>query len=771
MRGRASSSRRQRAGAAVVPNRSGSGRSSTNGSSSNSNGSSSLFHSHSQSVIKSNESGGGGGKPKWLPSWRKLRRCLLQPYSLEHPPSLDPSADPSPPTRQSPSCGSDDDHSAHHDHDDDHSSRHPNNVLSSPVSLASSSSSSSSSCSSPPPPPPPPPLEDNHESRFKNLAHPLAEADEEEGTSDIGLDRDGALRDSAERMEPQRAESGAQLESHEPVAIKAPESSAAPEDADSPAPAEEAIGGSPTTLLSSTECNTTAALAAPATTTSAKPGPVRRTITEAPARSRLSASVPTPNSSLVAPDLKSHSNPKSAAAHDSTNALEEPGPRAAAAPRPTMVRRGCSVPVLGAAPPTATKQPLSPTSARLSLLPPKAPLTSSGGAANRPSIVARRISSTATTGAGPMRPRLGSSGCESNLTSSSRHRRSNNSFEFSVDSLQMIRDGDANDPDDNINDSSTRNLVDPRGRQVSENSWSTMPVMSIQIGTLERDCSEIVSDDFWEVDSLIMSSDGEDEDNDGMTIPEGAGHPANGYDTVDDDDDDEEDSDKDNGVSPSPTSIMDDVESRGKEVQDGAGLPDWMLQWAQQPAPGQQDDGAEDAASAPYLTEEPTYLPSGPKPEGCALATYVDVSMGEGQGDSTLEDGVRLVQVLAGKLVVEGKWELELNRDTRIQPICVEDDPHRVVLVRHDDKEWKLRPVPFIAVRGGGFRRAPIKSRSGGAAVVSSEGWDDATHYDADWSVGPGPAVNDDSQQCVAALHLVFLLDAICRQRQVKGSQ
>jgi hypothetical protein len=75
---------------------------------------------------------------------------------------------------------------------------------------------------------------------------------------------------------------------------------------------------------------------------------------------------------------------------------------------------------------------------------------------------------------------------------------------------------------------------------------------------------------------------------------------------------------------------------------------------------------------------------------------------------------------------------------------------------------------PVIAVRGGGFRRAPSKSRSGGAAVVSSEGWDDATHYDADWSVGPSPAVDDDSQQCEAALHLVFLLDAICRQRQVQ---
>lgn len=334
----------------------------------------------------------------------------------------------------------------------------------------------------------------------------------------------------------------------------------------------------------------------------------------------------------------------------------------------------------------------------------------------------------------------------------------------------MIRDGDLAD-DPNNNHSSTRDVGDPRGRQVSENSWSTMPVASIQIGSLERDCSEMVSDDFWEVDSLIMSSDGEDEEGeaDGEAFPEGVDHPSNGYDTVEDDEDYDSDTDKDNGVSPSPTSIMDDVDSRSKQAQDGAGLPDWMLQWAQQPAPHEQDDGAKEATSVPPLTEEPTYLPSGPKLEGCPLSTYVEVSMGEFQGDSTLGDGcVRLVQVIAGKLVVEGKWELELNRDTRIQPFCVEDDPHRVVLVRHGDQEWRLNPVPVIATRDGRFRRAPIKSKSGGAAAVaSSEGWDDATHFEADWSVGPSPAVDDDSQQCEAALHLVFLLDAICRQRQV----
>jgi hypothetical protein len=784
MRGRASSSRRQRGGAAVVPNRSGlptsgSGRSSNN---INNNGSSSssgsgLFHSHSsaQSATKSD-----GGKPKWLPSWRKLRRCLLQPYSLELPPSLDPSSDPSVPTR-SPSCGSDGDHSAHDD-DDEQTTHNPNNILSSPLSLASSSSSSS--LSAPPPPPPPPPMED---CRFKNLAHPLAE--EEEVGSHQSSDRDVALRDSAERMEPQRADSRMQAEeSLEPEAIKFDEnqvSSTAVESVPEAASAAEAIGGS-STSLPRTAFDTTAAAAA------AKPGPVRRTFTEAPARARLSASVPTPTtpSSVVAPDLKLESHPVRTAARDSTDASDGPAPRAAAAaaPRPTVVRRGCSVPVMGAAPATATKQPLSPTSARLSLLPPKAPLTSSSGggaaaAANRPSIVARRISSTATGGGagGPMRQRLGSSGGESNLTSSSRHRRSNNSFEFSVDSLQMIRDADANeDPNysSNVNNNNARNMGDPRGRQVSENSWSTMPVASIQIGSLERDCSEMVSDDFWEVDSLIMSSDGEDDEDGeaiGETIPEGGDRPFNGYDTAEDDDDndDEEESDvdKDNGVSPSPTSIMDDVESRGKQAQDGAGLPDWMLQWAQQPTPHGQDNDAEGAASVPPLAEEPTYLPGGPKPEGCALSTYVGVSMGESHDDSTRDDGrVRLVQVIAGKLVVEGKWELELNRDTRIQPICVEDDPHRVVLVRQGDQEWRLNPVPVIATRDGGFRRALIKSRRGGgaaAAVVSSEGWDDATHFEADWSVGPSPDIDDDSQQCEATLHLVFLLDSICRRSQV----
>jgi hypothetical protein len=779
MRGRASSSRRQRGGASVVPNRSGlptngsGGRSSNNNSNNGSSSSgSSLFHSHSssQSAIKSD-----GGKPKWLPSWRKLRRCLLQPYSLELPPSLDRSSDPSVPTR-SPSCGSDGgDHSAHdHDDEDDHTTHNPNNILSSPLSLASSSSSSSSSS---PPPPPPPPIEEN-------LAHPLAEAEgeEEEEGSNQTSDRDVALRDSADRVEPQRADSRAQAEeSLEPKAIKfdeLQESRTAVASVPEAAPAAEAIDGSSTSLLR-TAFDATAA-------TTAKPGPVRRTITEAPARARLSASVPTPTttSSVVARNLKLESHPTRTAAHDSTDASEGPAPRAAA-PRPTMVRRGCSVPVMGAAPPTATKQPLSPTSARLSLLPPKAPLTSSSGggaaAANRPSIVARRISSTATGGAGgPMRQRLGSSGGESNLTSSSRHRRSNNSFEFSVDSLQMIRDADANDSSNNNNNinNNTRNMGDPRGRQVSENSWSTMPVASIQIGSLERDCSEMVSDDFWEVDSLIMSSDGEDGEADGETIPEGADRPFNGYDTVDDNDDDndeeESDVDKDNGVSPSPTSIMDDVESRGKQAQDGAGLPDWMLQWAQQPTPHRQDGDAEDAASVPPLTEEPVFLPSGPKPEGCALSTYVEVSMVESHDDSTRDDGrVRLVQVIAGKLVVEGKWELELSRDTRIQPICVEDDPHRVVLVRHSDQEWRLNPVPVIATRDGGFRRAPTKSRRGGGAaapVVSSEGWDDATHFEADWSVGPSPAIDDDSQQCEATLHLVFLLDSICRQSQVQGS-
>jgi hypothetical protein len=313
------------------------------------------------------------------------------------------------------------------------------------------------------------------------------------------------------------------------------------------------------------------------------------------------------------------------------------------------------------------------------------------------------------------------------------------------------------------------------GRQLSDNSWSTMPMSSIRIGSLERDCSELVSDDFWEVDSLIMSSD-DGEDNEEQEEGHQAKEEPEDAAGEDDDDDAEEDDNTAGGndkLSPSPTSVVDDVDGRRKTLEAGAdGLPDWMLQWAhQQPSsPRRLKDGDEEEVAgvddAVSVAAEPTYLPPGPRPEGCSFSAYLSVSTGD--HDSLYRDGPRLVQVVSNRLVVEGKWEMPLGRETRVQPVCLEHDPCRIVLVRFQSQEWKLCPVALVATKDGIYRRPPPSPQaSGGTAAKEGDKMDESSHYEADWSVvGPLHHADDGSQQCEAALHLVFLLDAVCRQQQ-----
>jgi hypothetical protein len=399
------------------------------------------------------------------------------------------------------------------------------------------------------------------------------------------------------------------------------------------------------------------------------------------------------------------------------------------------------------------------------LLPPKAPAPPSGsGGGGRPSLVSRRISSTATgisAGGGAAaghRPRLGSSGCESNHTSSSRHRRNNNSFEFSVDSLRMIRDD---------------NPAANPGRQMSDNSWSTMPMSSIRIGSLERDCSELVSDDFWEVDSLIMSSDDGEDDEDVKEDGHANEDPVGNFGDEEEADDNDSTAGNDKSTSPSPTSVMDDVDGRSKSREGVDGLPDWMLQWAdQQPSSpnrlknGDDDEEAAEVDAVAPPAAEPTYLPPGPRPEGCLFSAYLSVSTGD-QDPLDGDSSVRLVQVVYKKLVVEGKWEMALSRETRVLPVFQEHDPRRSVLVRLQSQEWKLCPVALVATKNGTFRLAsPSPLVAGGVVVNDGDAMDESSHYEADCSVACPVHADDDSQQCEAVLHLVFLLDALCRQKQ-----
>lgn len=93
-------------------------------------------------------------------------------------------------------------------------------------------------------------------------------------------------------------------------------------------------------------------------------------------------------------------------------------------------------------------------------------------------------------GGGSMRPRL-----LSNFTNSSRHKRQNNSFEFSVDSLSMIH---------------SNAHLPPHPKQFSMDpnaSCSSLPCRTIDVCHLQRDCSGIYDDCFPDDDSLLLSSD------------------------------------------------------------------------------------------------------------------------------------------------------------------------------------------------------------------------------------------------------------------------
>lgn len=807
------------------PNKSGGSGSSGNSSqvtavSSGSSGSASSPPSHSLSP-SNNSSTATTGHAKWAFSWRKLRTCFLQPYQST-PPPLGPSSSNGRPPHPLPlggrgGCGSSDleeEYDVDESHMEGSHREGPLVLLGDAAPLA----------------PPPPPGGDD---AGTIVAYPNLPSSRESPSDN---DEDD---DTVEQIAPHLTtlvitENDARLGKEGLAEEEVEEDLVSATESESLDASSVVVMGTPTREAKEP---------APAVTLGAqqRPGPVRRTVTEAPSSSKVRALdlVPGPapaaavaaalgGATLSEPALeaKERSSDGGGGAPSTSprllnttsvlsgeSVVAAPSTALASISRPGGVRRGCSVPLsvhppssLGSSfhfgAPTSPKTPSPDSSAATRLLPPKAPPAGGPSLSGRPQGAVRRTSSTAA-GAGAVasghRPRLGSTHTNATgLTNSSRHRRQNNSFEFSVDSLQRIGadPSPSSSPDEsaNTNHNNPGDPNAPKGRQSSEQSWSTMPMSSITFGVLERDCSELVTDE-WEVDSLVMSSDGDDED-----------------DHQDDDDDaesgDQQDADgKEPSASPSPTSVLDEAGAPSRGAEGAPELPDWMLQWAQQPPstpeavkakgkgpsdpPGRSADGDDSFSSCggedemTHLTEDvdPQYLPAGPRPDGCTYSAYMAacvVAAAHGTPSHPSDDAhVSLVQVVAGKLVVgRGTWEVPLERDTRVQSLTPEDDPRRrVVVVRHPDapNECHLFPLLLVPAPGGKYRRPsrPIRPRlsfSGSLAVVPSadvgdedlDGPSQAVHSSVDWSADA--AAEDDASQCEAALHLVFFLDACCRQ-------
>lgn len=192
-----------------------------------------------------------------------------------------------------------------------------------------------------------------------------------------------------------------------------------------------------------------------------------------------------------------------------------------------------------------------------------------------------RLSSQLTAGSSgnnlpPLRARL-----DSHLTNGSLHRRNNNSFEFSVTSLQQIHNAATTD----------------QFRQESLNSWATLPLQTIEITRLQRECSDMRMDDsFYNSDDQCYNDNGDsahrgwdsDGDDDDITDDNYSGYGGAHQQRKSGDDDDDDDSHE----SPSPTSVMKIVQEQYKDINDktirksnlstasSATQQDWMLQWA-----------------------------------------------------------------------------------------------------------------------------------------------------------------------------------------------
>jgi len=391
----------------------------------------------------------------------------------------------------------------------------------------------------------------------------------------------------------------------------------------------------------------------------------------------------------------------------------------------------------------------------------------------------------------PMRARL-----DSQLTSGSRHRRQNNSFEFSVNSLMYIHG-----KEDNVNSGSAL-------RQDSNNSWATLPMQTIEIGHLQRDCSEMITDGIDDDDDDCGG------DNDDGYFGD-YDHVKNNQWEWNSDFDGEEGSSQVSHESPSPVSVMrilqqnpakeDEQQVGGAGTEESVSPHDWMLQWAAAStpaAPATPASSSPERASFVRVATTGSSCESGAAPspstylilpaasgdnsndvdENCLFTAWMAASRSDcilhktGNGNIT-DDDVHLIRVVKdskGVVALQAlqkgavAWSVDLSQVSNVAVATRSTTPPKwgraVVLVSKEDEARQALEVVDVTQKEdkvlATLLPVPLRRTKAGAVRLDAPCYKQRSQASSKDESYPSPRYEyaPDTQQD-AVMHLLFCLD------------